>query len=211
MEMSGFFGGFYKVGEWIIKLVYINLLWILFTVLGLGVLGIMPSTVALFSVMRKWLKSEEVPVFTTYWQYFKEEFKRSNLIGIIVAIIGFLLYWDYYILVNVSGTAFQALAIIFIFLFIIAAIMLLYLFPVMVEYEFKTYSYFKHTLLFSFVSPLATIVMIVGLFITLILMIMVPGLIALFGASATAFIIMSSANIAFAKARRLGTKEAEEK
>lgn len=209
MEISGFFGGFYKVGEWIIKLLYVNLLWILFTVVGLGVLGIMPSTVALFSVIRKWLKNEEVPVFSSYWSYFKKEFKRSNLVGLILAIIGFILYWDYYILLDVSGTIFQALSIVFIFLFIIAAIMLLYLFPVMAEYDFKVLSYFKHTLLFSFVSPLATIVMIVGLFITFILMLMVPGLIALFGASSVAFILMSSANIAFSKAKNLGTKEEE--
>lgn len=207
MEMNGFFGGFYRVGEWIIKLVYVNLLWILFTALGLVVFGLMPSTVALFSVMRKWLKNEEVPVFASYWGYFKDEFKTSNLVGLILAIIGLILYWDYYILVNVSGTFFQALSIIFIFLFIIAAIMLLYIFPVMAEYDFKVLSYFKHTLLFAFVSPLATFVMIIGLFITAILMIMVPGLIALFGASATAFLLMSSANIAFAKAIKLGTDE----
>lgn len=207
MEMTGFFGGFYKVGDWIIRLVYVNLLWLLFTAMGLVIFGFMPSTVALFSIMRKWMKNEERPIFAEYWYYFKKEFKRSNLVGLVLIPIGVILYWDYYILTTFSGASLQVVSIVFIFIFVIVAIMLLYLFPVMAEYDFKVLSYIKHTFLFSFVSPLATLVMIVGLFITAILMTMVPGLIALFGASAIAFILMSSANIAFSKAKRLGRKD----
>ena len=40
-------------GEWVIRLVYLNILWIGVSLLGLGILGIFPATSALFPVLRK--------------------------------------------------------------------------------------------------------------------------------------------------------------
>lgn len=46
-----------------------------FTLLGLGVFGIMPATAALFAVMRKWIQGQDnVPVLKTFWQEYKGEF-----------------------------------------------------------------------------------------------------------------------------------------
>ena len=37
--MEGLIGGIYRYSEWIMRLAYINILWILFTLLGLVVFG----------------------------------------------------------------------------------------------------------------------------------------------------------------------------
>lgn len=210
MEYGGFLGGLYKIGEWVIRLIYVNLLWMLFTIFGLVVLGFMPSTVALFTTMRKWMKGEDFPVFTNYWHAFKTEFKKSNLIGLMLGILLFVLYWDYQIIMIGEGTFFQLLTITFLAVLFLILMMCLYIFPVMAQYELKIFVYFKNSLLFAFVSPLATLSMIIGLFFTGYLMSIVPGLIFFFGVSSIAFILMAAANMAFSKASRLVPKEDDE-
>lgn len=207
MELNGFFGGFYKIGEWVIRLIYVNILWILFTLSGLVIVGFMPSTAALFTVMRKWMKGEDFPVFINYWKAFKEEFFKSNLVGFILGVFVLILYWDYQIIKISSSTVFQMLTIAFLVVLVLVSAMCLYIFPVMAQYNFKILEYFKYSFLFAFVSPLSTIIMIIGLFFTCIIMIIVPGLIPFFGASAIAFVIMASANLAFSKVKNLVQRE----
>ena len=58
---------------------YANALWVLFSLLGLIVLGIAPATVALFSITKDWAKKDwDQPVFQTFWQTYKTEFFRAN-------------------------------------------------------------------------------------------------------------------------------------
>lgn len=200
MEMKGLLGGLYKFGDWIIRLIYVNFLWIFFILVGGVVCGIMPSTAALFSVMRKWMKEEvDLPLFKTYWHGFKQEFTKSNIIGLTLGILVIIFYIDYRVILISQGTSFQILALLLIIILFLFCLMCLYIFPVFVSYEMKLLNYFKYSFLFAFASPLSTIIMIIGLFFTGILAIIVPGLIVFLGASAPAFIMMASANRAFEK------------
>lgn len=55
------------------KLAYVNLLWLLFTVAGLAVFGFMPATVSLFTIVRKWqMKQAEVTVWNTFISIYKK-------------------------------------------------------------------------------------------------------------------------------------------
>ncbi|MCJ8009082.1 YesL family protein [Lederbergia wuyishanensis] len=202
MEMNGFLGGLYKLGEWIIRLVYVNILWILFILVGGIALGIMPSTAALFAIMRKWMIGDEnLPVFKTYWHSYKKEFTQSNIIGLILGILLLIFYIDYRVILISQGASFQILALFLIIILFLFTLMCLYIFPVFVSYELKLVQYFKYSFLFAFASPLSTVFMIIGLFFSCILAIIVPGLIVFLGVSAPAFIIMASANRAFEKVK----------
>ena len=57
--MQAFHEKFNRFGEWVIRLVILNVLWLGFSVVGLGILGVFPSTSALFSVLRKWFIGQE--------------------------------------------------------------------------------------------------------------------------------------------------------
>lgn len=95
MEHDGSLGRMLRFCEWIMRFAYTNLLWLFFTLLGLGVFGIMPATAALFAVMRKWIQGQDnVPVLKTFWQEYKGEFFRSNLLGAVLALIGVIIYID---------------------------------------------------------------------------------------------------------------------
>ncbi|KPC99769.1 hypothetical protein LR69_02005 [Geobacillus sp. BCO2] len=79
-------GKLYRACEWITRLAYINLLWLVFTVFGLVILGIAPATVALFTIVRKWLlfHDHDVPVLKTFVRTYKGEFWRANRIGLLL-------------------------------------------------------------------------------------------------------------------------------
>ncbi|UOK57848.1 DUF624 domain-containing protein [Bacillus sp. OVS6] len=58
MGSNTLIGKFYTLAEWILKAMYLHLLWIIFTLAGGIVLGVMPSSTAVFSIIRKWLQGE---------------------------------------------------------------------------------------------------------------------------------------------------------
>ncbi|MDU4936768.1 MAG: DUF624 domain-containing protein, partial [Peptostreptococcaceae bacterium] len=61
--------------NWIWRFMQLNFYWSIFTVFGLGVFGIMPSTVATFYILRKWIQGElEIPIFSTFKETYKKEF-----------------------------------------------------------------------------------------------------------------------------------------
>lgn len=72
----------------LLRLVYLNLLWTIATILGLGFIGVGPATVAMLSILRQWIRgNEEVAIFSTFVRYFRESFKEAAIIG------GFTALW----------------------------------------------------------------------------------------------------------------------
>lgn len=127
-------GRFMRVCEFISRMAYVNLLWIFFTVLGLGVFGAMPATVSLFAVTRKWVMGEpDVPVFGTFWRTYKREFMKSNFLGIILFAAGYMLYIDLTFLP--AGGFFEVVRWGLIVCGLLFLIILLYIFPIYAQYE----------------------------------------------------------------------------
>lgn len=53
---------------WVMRLAYLNVLWILFSLAGLVVFGLMPATAAMFTVAREWAKGNtDAPVFSVFF------------------------------------------------------------------------------------------------------------------------------------------------
>ena len=188
--------------EWITKFAYINLLWIGFSLAGLIILGFFPATIAMFTIIRKWLKGEtEIPIFRTFWTTWKSEFFRSNGLGLLVAAVVGLIVFN---LVFVElGNGLISVIQIPIYLFMFAAIMtILYLFPVYVHFELKWFQIVKISFLMMLISPIENIVMIAGIVAVLFVVKFIPALGFFFGGSLIAAIIMSAAYLVFGKMDR---------
>ena len=58
---------FYRAAEWISRLFLLNILWVVFTIVGLGIFGFGPATAAMFAIVRKWIitPQEDFPLFKT--------------------------------------------------------------------------------------------------------------------------------------------------
>lgn len=189
--MKGFVGGYYSFAIWITRLAYLNILWILFTVLGLVVFGLAPATTAMFSITRKWVLGEsEVPMFKTFWETYKKEFLRSNAIGIILFVVIYLLSIEFQILRSVEGASYFIASYAVLAMLLILSILILYLFPIFVHFKLRFIDYFKWPLIIGILHPILTVFLLVvvgGL--NLLTIIFLPGLIFFLNASITAYIV----------------------
>lgn len=190
MELDGMTGRFLRISEVIAKMAYVNLLWILFTVLGLGLFGLMPATVGLFSVTRKWVIGEkDIPVFATFWKNYRKEFFNSNLLGIILFAIGYILYVDLTYLPT-DGILFTIIRGGLIVCGLLFLIILLYIFPVYVHYKWNKRMYLKYALLLGASYPHFTLCIFIGMAVLYFALIAIPGLIPFFSISILSYIIM---------------------
>lgn len=193
--MQGLFGingRLFRYCEIISRFAYVNLLWIGFSLLGLGIFGIMPATAAMFSVVRKWvMKDMDVPVFQTFWENYKRDFIKVNILGLVLVIIGYILYVDFALLP--TGGWFTILRIALIVVGLLYAIVLLYLFPIFVHYEWKKRMYLKYALLLGSAHPHYTLLMVVLIGAVYYISMFIPGLIPFFSVSVTAYFMMWTA------------------
>ncbi len=184
-------GGLYKVAEWVARLVYVNILWIVFTIMGLGIFGIMPATLSMFGIIKKWFDGKEnVEVFKEYWQIYKTNFIKFNIIGLIMFVIGLVLIIDLRYFNSLSGVQYLIIKY-FIYLIVFLYIMdLIYIFPITMQYQLKKRDIIKNALFFGFLSPLETLQMILGLIGVTLLFRVLPSLLPFLGVSIPVFVII---------------------
>lgn len=96
------------------SLIAVNLMLILGTLLGIGVLGLMPASVAASAVLRRGdllTGAAEGGVVRTFWARYRAEFVRANLAGIPLGIAAVLLAADSVLLPQLQGPLSAALLV----------------------------------------------------------------------------------------------------
>lgn len=201
--------GLYRLSEWIMRLAYVNILWILFTLIGGVILGIGPATAGMFTVVRKMVMgADEIPVFTIFKDVFRKEFKRSNLLLFIITCTGILLYFDFRFFQMQEGLFFTLVSYFTLGLFLVYFLILLFIFPLFVHYQMKVIHYFRSASIFVIMQPIITILMAFGCYLVYSLLIALPGLIFFFGGSLFSYILMKLAYLSFKKVEsRVHTNE----
>ncbi len=180
------------VCEWIWRGIFVNLCWITFTAIGLGIFGLFPASIALFTIIRKWLRKEtDFQVWKTFKQVYFQEWKRSNQIGLVFYSIGLLLYIDIRLIEGfMSGVFASFLSIILSIMLLILFIAVGYFFAVYVHYELSNKEYIKQSFLITLTSLPSTIGIGAGFFVIGSLINQMPGLIPFISAVAPAFWMM---------------------
>jgi uncharacterized membrane protein YesL len=183
---------FHEASEWIVRLVWTNILWFVFIVAGLGIFGIMPATVALFTVTRKWKMGDlDVSILKVFKETFRKEFVRSNILGLIFAAIGCFLYIDLKIAENMEGTFSVILYVFISFIILLYLNALLHFFPIYVHFKYSLRDYIKQSFIISIISPVSTILMAAGLFFIGYLIVNMPGLLPFISGVLPAYWIMN--------------------
>ncbi|TCP23530.1 putative membrane protein YesL [Scopulibacillus darangshiensis] len=200
MEYKGWLGSFYRIAEWIMLLAYVNILWILFTAMGLIVMGVFPSTVGVYTVVRKWIiGDDDVPIWKTFWNAYRTEFVKANAAGYLFVLIGLIIFIDLRFFESLSGLISLILSYAFLVFFIFHLMMWLFFFPVFVHYDLTIPQYIKQIFLVVILRPLEAILAAAGGIAVYYLMLLVPGLIPFFAMSVMAFALMWIACRAFSK------------
>ncbi|MDC3423143.1 DUF624 domain-containing protein [Aquibacillus sp. 3ASR75-11] len=180
-------GGWEKFNQivyWMLKIAYINLLWIFFTVIGLIAFGIFPATAAMFAITRKWIILEErdFKIFQTFWSFYRQDFFKLNGFALIFIVIGYFLYYDVSFLQLNSGS-FRFLIPVVMLIAISYVITLLFFFPVFVHFKLKFFQYMKQSFLIALTSPVEVSGMILSAFLLYAMVYLLPGIIPLFTGS----------------------------
>lgn len=193
------------------RFAFVNILWISFSILGLLIFGFFPATASMFTIVRKWIQGEtEFPIFKTFWTTYNKEFIKSNLLGLILCVIGCILYIDFMFLRNSANGLIQITYYPLLMVILFYLLTVLYVFPVFVHYDVKAWHVLKNSFLIMTMSPLMTTMMVVGSIVIYYLMFSLPGLIPFFGGSVLTFVLVWFCNFAFAKVQRFKTGQSEE-
>jgi len=192
----------------ILNLVYVNFLWWLFTLLGVGFFGAGPATYALVSIMRQWMRGNtNIPIFSSYWKYYKESFKESMITSWIYVLIGYVLVID---LLYVTNWYLKVCLIIIFFLYFLSAI---FIYPLMAHYNWKGIFFrIKMSFIFGFSClqySLLLFVVIGATYWTTITFF--PGILTFFGISFLFYVITWTANQVFTRIELQNTEEVADK
>ncbi|KMK78028.1 YesL family protein [Alkalihalobacillus pseudalcaliphilus] len=190
----------YHILEWITRFAYINILWLATTLLGFFFFGLFPATIALFTIMRKWLQGEyDFPIFQRFWHIYKQEFKRSNVFGlplfIIGSIVGFNLLFLYF---NMDITLSLLTALLFAGM-LLFGLFIFYVFPTYVHYDSSLAALYKNAFFIMLVSPIQSLGIIVTFVAFSLLIYVFPAIAMIFGSSFYALVTSLFAQRAFQK------------
>ncbi|MEK4871301.1 YesL family protein [Niallia sp. FSL W8-1348] len=203
--MSGFANSIYRGSDIIMKLAYLNLLWIAFSLLGGIILGVLPATVALFTIVRKWIMGDkEISIFQTFWQCYKSDFVTINVIGLVLGIIGFILAVDIYYFSTINSLLSKSILILFGVLGLFYLITILYLFPTYVHFELKGFQYVKYALILGITNIVGTILIVLGCVAVTFVYIKLPATLLFFSMSVMGVIVMWPAYRGFIRVNNQG-------
>lgn len=190
----------YNIVDWITKFAYLNLLWILFTLLGGVIFGFFPSTISMFVIVREWLKGEtDISLFSTFWKHYRDEFFKSNLLGVFVALVSVVIALD---ILYIKSTTNELLTWTYLplFAFMLLFIMFLcYLFPSFVHFDLKLWQVIKNSFFIMLINPITTLLIFLCLLPFFYLASLLPAIGFIFGGSIYAFISMRFSLHAFQK------------
>ena len=180
---------FNLITTWMIRLAYLNILWLLFTLAGLFLFGLFPSTAAMFFVVRNWFTGkQDVSIWKTFWRFYRGNFVRLNGFSLLFFGFIFFLYYDFsFIQLNQGKLDF--LFPILMLITLMFTMTSIYFFPTYVHFELKYFQYIKQSFLIAVVSPLESISIVLSIAALYFIVTLFPGIIPLFTGSVLAYII----------------------
>lgn len=168
--------------EWIWRFMMLNFLWVIFMLLGGIVLGGMPSTIATFYILRKWIQGEfDMNVFSTFKEIYKKEFVNSNKCGFVFLALFAFLAFDLNVLYKMEALYSTILYIIVMAVLFFATISFIYFFPTYVHFKGSNKEYIKNSFVIALSSPMQTILLMIGFGILFYIVKANPGLLMFFG------------------------------
>ena len=163
----------------ICDMVFLNVLWV---ICSIPIVTIGASTTALYTVMLKLVRSEEGYIFRSFFRAFKENFKQSTLIWLIIAAFSVVWWVDFRIAGMMGAGAGEVLRIIFLIVGFLLLSVTIYVFPLTARYENKISATFKNALILTIAKLPYTLLMVAvvvvavlaSLWNTMMLMIALP-------------------------------------
>ncbi|WP_185806905.1 YesL family protein [Bacillus salinus] len=151
---------FYQILSIFTSFFLLNLMWL---IVCLPIITIFPATSALFGTVRRWTKDGfDVGILRVFIQQFKENFKKSFIIGIFWLAAFVILYMDVYIVLQNEFIGRGIVIALVLLLVLLFAFTTVYVFFVLVNYELTIIHTLKNAL-FLAISHLNYTVIFIGM------------------------------------------------
>lgn len=149
---------------------YLNILWF---ICCLPVITVGASTTALFYVSLKIAKDEEGSLTKAFFRSFKENFRQSTVIWLILLVVGVFLGVDGYVFYHMrfDNVLWTLGAAVFIVALAAYAIILMYIFPLQARFDNTVRAMFKNSLMIGMRFLLCTVLMALIYFIMAVVVI----------------------------------------
>jgi uncharacterized membrane protein YesL len=189
-------------------IVFVNLLWILVSFLGLFV-TVGAATTAMFTVTFQVLKKNEpTNVFSSYIKSFKDHFVASTLVWLFLVLAFIPLYMMYHYGLNQNITWLTIIAIVGFYQLLIFT---LYVFPVMAVFKTKsTFQLMKNVIIMANTNLWTNIKIIGSLSFVVLLVVLIHESMLLIGVGIYGILVSHHLNIIFRPIyRQLGVLDEE--
>lgn len=158
--MTGFFNMDHKFFAAMSRAADLILLNLIFLVCCIPLVTIGASVTALYYVTLKMTRNEESYLIRSFLKSFRQNFRQSTLIWIILLLAAFLLGTDFAIIDIFSDTPIRMLRYPLMVIVFFLAMILLYVFPLQAKFENTIAQTFKNALLMSLRHLPVTLVML---------------------------------------------------
>ncbi|WP_440897038.1 YesL family protein [Amphibacillus sp. Q70] len=192
--------GLYRLFNWLTILAYLNILWMLFSLLGLGLFGIGPATLAVFSIIRdKLQENESGTIWRSFYLVFKNNFWRGNKLFIVIFLVFSFIFIDFAIIRALPYHPVMAYVVIPALIILTALWILIssYTFALQTHYQLKFWQIFRDAFWISGIFPLSSLGIIFVFFIIIVLNYWIPAIIPFYLVSVPIFAIQLIALVTF--------------
>lgn len=160
--MSRFFNMESPIFVFLSRMADLMILNVVFLITCIPIVTIGAAWSSLYYVTLKMIRNEESYIVRSYFKSFKQNFKQSTLMWIIVLILGFLLYMDLRIMTVMESSAGSNVIRIGIYMLGLVGIFVLqYLFPLVAKFFNSTKNMFRNAFLMAIRHLPQTVVMAV--------------------------------------------------
>lgn len=174
---------------WISRLAIVNVLWIIFTIFGLGIFGFGPATAAMSSVISRWISSDQsFSVFRHFTNVYRNQFLKTNLIFLSSALIGAVLVYNYFFIqANNLPFFYSVITIVMGMTHLLISITII---PLYINNHVSILELFKTSALFVIGYPLNSMVIVLAIGGLILIQLFMPGLLFFFSGSAITFVVV---------------------
>lgn len=183
--------GFYRLLEWLWFFIYLNLLWLGFTLLGVIVVGVLPATLAVMAVMQRFVTGDkDFSIFRSFFEAFKTHFFKANIIGLFIGVLSYLLWFNYHYLLTTTGGEAILLALGWNVTLVVVIVFVLYSFPLYLYQPKHLKTLVKDSLLLVLATPLSFLSMVISVGLVGAFLSIVPGMIPFLGIALLSWVMM---------------------
>lgn len=133
--MKSFFSYDGYLSKILTKVMYIVSLNLLFLLCSIPIFTIGAAQTAMYTVLLRYIKNDEPDIIRSFFRAFRENFKKSTIVWLVMLAVGGTLFLNYYFLYRMQTNLSEAICIVLNLILLAWLVVWVYIFPAMSYFE----------------------------------------------------------------------------